>query len=246
WRSRWDAQQSYLLPEREQRFAALLDWLEVLVGRRARCLDLGCGPGAISERLLARFPKARSVAVDFDPVLLRLGSDGLGTVHGRLTWLDGDLRRNSWARNLPAVRFDAALSSTALHWLTGSELTQLYRTLYHRLRPGGVLLNADHLAFAPGEARLRAAARSFRRRRTATQAAWSVPAPSWEGWWQEVSLVPHLASELKLRALRYPREHMGTPTPDLDGHRRRLLRAGFREAGVVWSMGESCILAAIR
>jgi trans-aconitate methyltransferase len=247
WRARWDAQQAYLLPEREQRFAVLLDWLEVLVGRRARCLDLGCGPGAVSERLLARFPQARSVAVDFDPVLLRVGSGGLGDVHGRLTWVDADLRRDSWSLSVPPGRYDAALSSTALHWLTGLELSHLYRTLYRRLRPGGVLLNADHLAFPSSQKRLRTAARSLRRSRTeAAQAGSRGPALNWNEWWQAISEEPHLAAELELRARRYPHEHMGTPTPDLDGHRRRMLRAGFREVGVVWSWGESCILAAVR
>ncbi len=247
WRVRWDAQQSYLLPERETRFTAMLDWVETLVGRRARCLDLGCGPGAVSERLLARFPLARAVGVDFDPVLLRLASTGLGSVGGRAKWVDADLRVPDWSRALPRGRFDAALSSTALHWLTGPQLDRLYRELSRRVRPGGVFLDADQIAFRANSIRLLKAARTLRRRRT-------FPAPlgsprsgeDWTEWWAAIAQEPQLRSELELRARRFPHEHMGTPTPDLEGHRSRLLRAGFREVEVVWSFGESRILAAVR
>lgn len=38
------------------------------------------------------------------------------------------------------------MSSTALHWLTPAELGALYRTLAGRLRPGGILVDADNRA----------------------------------------------------------------------------------------------------
>jgi SAM-dependent methyltransferase len=247
WRHRWDDQQSYLVPEREVRFATMLDWVEKLVGRRPRCVDLGCGTGAVSERLLARFPHARSVGLDFDPVLLRLGSDGLGDVGGRMKWVDADLRAPGWADALPRGRFDAALSSTALHWLTGPQLARCYRSMYRRLRPGGVLLNADQIAFAPEAVRLTYASRSFGRNSRGRLPRRTRHGPEgWTEWWAAVSKEPELRAELGLRSRRFPHEHMGTPTPDLEGHRSRLLRAGFREAEVVWSRGRSRILAAVR
>lgn len=247
WRSRWDAQQSLLLPEREARFDAVLDWLGALAGPRPRCLDLGCGTGAVSERLLARFPRARSIGVDFDPVLLRIGATGLGKLDGRMTWVDADLRAPSWTTALPMRRFDAALSSTALHWLTGPQLTRFYRSLAGLLSPGGVLLNADQIAFPARDPCLGDAARTLRQAGTrANHSRSKRDADPWTEWWKEVAREPGLRGELDLRARRFPHEHRGTPTPDLDGHRRRLLRAGFREAEVVWSRGESRILAAVR
>lgn len=247
WRRRWDLQQSSLLPEREARFAAMLDWVEVLVGRRPRCLDLGCGTGAISERLLARFPRARSVGLDYDPVLLRVGSTGLGGVGGRMRWVDADLRSPRWTSALPRGRFDAALSSTALHWLTGPQLGRFYRSLARVIRPGGLVLNADLIRFRGNSSRLGAAARALRHKRV--RGALPARAPrseNWEEWWSAIGREPGLSAELELRARRFPHEHMGTPTPDAEGHRARLLAAGFREVETVWSLGESRLLAAVR
>ena len=72
WLQPWDAQQTAYLPDREGRFRAMLDVLHILLPEEFTALDLACGPGAISQRLLARFPKAQSIAVDLDPVLLTM------------------------------------------------------------------------------------------------------------------------------------------------------------------------------
>ena len=43
------------MPDREERFRGMLDMVEALVGREPRVLDLACGTGSITARLLARF-----------------------------------------------------------------------------------------------------------------------------------------------------------------------------------------------
>ena len=96
WLQRWDAQQTAYLPDREGRFRAMLDVLDILLPEEFIALDLACGPGAISQRLLARFPKAQSIAVDLDPVLLSMGQAVLGRMGGRLRWVEADLMRPEW------------------------------------------------------------------------------------------------------------------------------------------------------
>src|SRR6516225_10725362 len=97
WMQRWDNQQSGYMPDREQRFTAMLDVLETLLPEHFVALDLACGPGSISQRLLSRFPQARSIAVDIDPILLLLGQQVLGDMQGRLRWVDADISKPSWS-----------------------------------------------------------------------------------------------------------------------------------------------------
>src|SRR5262249_33522347 len=78
WLARWDAMQTGYIPEREARFATMLDVLDIVAPASFVAVDLAAGPGAISRRLLERFPHARCVAVDYDPVLLALGQATLG------------------------------------------------------------------------------------------------------------------------------------------------------------------------
>ncbi len=244
WRARWDRQQDRLVPDRSRRFDRIASMLGGVLGPRFRALDLGCGTGSLSEHILAANLRARMVALDFDPVLLALGRTALGDLGGRLTWAEADLRERDWASRLPPGRYDGAVSSTALHWLTEAELSRTYAIVARRLRPGGLFLNSDHLAYDPRSVRL---TRWDRRQRHRLR-----PAPSarsgetWAEWWRAALSDPRLADEAALHRLRFPRAHVRTPTPDLAGHVRLLRRAGFREVEVVWADGPARILAAVR
>src|SRR6202034_3999190 len=148
WIDRWDRQQEVYMPDREDRFTAVIDAVEAGTGRPdPLVLDLGCGPGSLAVRLLARLPEATVVAVDADPVTLALGRSGYSAVSG-LRFADLDLRTTGWSSRLglEAGRpVDAVVSTTALHWLSAAELRKLYVTLAGLLRPGGLFLDGDHL-----------------------------------------------------------------------------------------------------
>ncbi len=221
------------VPNREARFAAMTEILSVALPSRFRALDIGCGTGSLSERVLARCPRARVVAIDHDPVLLAIGRHGLGAVGGRLVWVDADLRSPDWDRSLPAGRFDAAVSTTALHWLRPAELRRFYRGLARRLRPGAIFLNGDSLPARPGSrSRIVRLAREVRHRRARDPGRGG--ARTWSTWWRDVSREPALAPEWAEHLRRYPRAHGNDPASGLLLHRRALRAAGFHEVGVQW------------
>lgn len=98
---RWDAQQSAYISGREARFAAMLDVLELTVGPAFVAVDLACGPGSLAARILDRFPAARVVACDVDPLLLHVAREVLGPRFGdRLTVVDADLAEPGWSATL--------------------------------------------------------------------------------------------------------------------------------------------------
>src|SRR5580658_4938553 len=92
WIDRWDRQQEVYMPDREERFTALIDAVEAGAGRPdPLVLDLGCGPGSLSVRLLDRIPAASVLAIDADPLLLALGQAAYAGRPG-LRFAEGDLR----------------------------------------------------------------------------------------------------------------------------------------------------------
>ena len=244
WLTRWDAQQEAFNPDRELRFEVMFDLLAAALPSRFRVLDLGAGPGSLSLRLLRRFPHARSVAVDYDPVVLRIGREALGDAGGRLAWIDAQLGAPGWTRALPRGRFDAAVSTTALHWLRPRALRRLYRDLAGRLRPGGLFLDGDRIAFDPELrtfAELVARARRRRSRGPAARRGWS----AWEAWWRAAERLPELRTEFRERARRHA-EHPTTGDLPIGVHLRALRRAGFRAAGVLWQNLDDRIVGARR
>jgi SAM-dependent methyltransferase len=244
WIERWDAQQAGYVPHREERFTALIDAVAAAAGRDdPLVLDLGCGPGSLADRLLDRLPAATVVAIDADPVLLALGR--AAAAGPGLRFADLDLREPGWTAALNLDRpVDAAVSTTALHWLSPAELAALYAELATVLRPGGVLVNGDHLADADGAptlARLGDALLDAERQRQQPEQR-----ENWADWWTAVLADPVLAGPAARRGdrSRLPAHHTAQ-SEFLAMHVAGLQAAGFSEIGTIWQHGASRLLCAV-
>ncbi len=145
WVDRWERQQQRYAVDREERFTVVTDVVEHVTEGQTRpyVVDLGCGPGSLPARLGARLPHARIVAVDMDPLLLELAR----TRHPRAArYVQAVIGEEGWIGRLGlSGPVDAVVSTTALHYLPEEDLRRAYADLTRVLRPGGVLVNADHL-----------------------------------------------------------------------------------------------------
>jgi SAM-dependent methyltransferase len=202
WIARWDAMQTAYLPFREERFTIMLDVVAEVIGDSFVALDLASGPGAISQRLLARFPQARCVALDYDPALLALGQGALGDADGRLHWVEADLRDPRWVEYLGETQVDAVLSTTALHWMDAGELVRLYGQLGALVRPGGIVLNGDHLPFAPALSTFRELADTYTAQRRAQVFAEGAE-EDWRAWWSAFAREPGIEPLVVERERRF-------------------------------------------
>ena len=246
WLRRWDTMQTAYLPFREERFTIMLDAVEALVGQEFVALDLASGPGAISQRLLARFPHAHSVAVDYDPSLLALGQGALGTQDGRLRWVEADLRDPAWVERLGEERVDAVLSTTALHWLDAGTLARLYQQLGQLVRPGGVFLNGDHMRFPPHMPSLQTVVEYVTRRQRDIGPD-GRGENHWRRWWSDFAQQPGMAPLVAERDRRFSEHTADEDTaPIAEFHAAALRNAGFREVGLIWRQPDDGVLLAVR
>lgn len=240
WLQRWDAQQERYVPDREERFRVVIDVVGTVVGEgKAGVVDLGCGPGSLSRRLAAALPGIEVVGVDADPLLLGLGRADAGE---RVRLIEADLADPGWpdATGLPGP-WDAAVSSTALHWLSPEDLGQLYRILAANLRPGGVFVNADHMSVGqPRLDELADAVRVARTRRVGTD-----DNEDWASWWQALHADEELAPLIDARS-NAAIAHSGENGLTVWQHAELLVQAGFAEAGPVWQFGDDHVLVAVR
>lgn len=243
WQESWDRQQEAYLPDREERFAVLVDLVEAVApgARPARVLDLAGGPGSISLRVARRLPDAQLTLVDLDPVLLAIAR---ATHRDRVQIVSANLTDPRWLEELPHHEFDAVLTATALHWLTGDRLRALYAELRTVLVPGGVLANADHMpddGLPSLTARLAERARARREGRYAAGAALS-----WESWWRHVADDPVLGAMMAEREALFLERHHGDHTPSIGWHLDALRDAGFTETGTAWRAGPDAAVTAVR
>ncbi|MBY8881740.1 class I SAM-dependent methyltransferase [Actinacidiphila acidipaludis] len=241
WQESWDRQQEWYMPDREERFRVMLDMVEATAGPAPRVLDLACGTGSITDRLLARFPDATSTGVDLDPALLTIAG-GYFRDDPRVTLVTADLKDPGWPALLPHTAYDAVLTATALHWLRSDDLRVLYGQLAGLVRPGGVFLNADHMP-DPATPRINAAERALRHARMDREKAAGVL--DWQAWWQLAAADPALAAPTAERFRIYG-EHADGDTPSAAWHAAALVDAGFGEARTVWSSPSDALVLALR
>ena len=260
WLGRWDRQQSAYIPFREQRFTAMLDFLESVAGDEFTAIDLMCGPGEIARRITDRFPKARVIAIDLDPVLMAVGRGAIGDAGGRIVWHEAGFQDPAWREALGVEQVDAVLSTTAIHWLTAGGIVDLYRQLADLIRPGGVFLNGDQMEYEPAKAVMRGISQARLTTHRARAIARGVD--SWEGWWLKLRKEPGLDALFRLRDERFAWRNQerekaigstleaGNTTParhtHFAVHKAALLDAGFAEVDTVWQHLANRVLAAIR
>lgn len=241
WQKSWDRQQETYMPDREERFRIMLDMVEACVGPEPRILDLACGTGSITARLLARFPGATSTGIDLDPALLAIAR---GTFEGddRVSFVEADLKAPDWPTRLPYETYDAVLTATALHWLHSAPLAALYGQVAGLVRDGGVFMNADHM-IDETTPRINAAERS--RRHARMDQAMRNGALDWAEWWQLAAKDPVLAAPTARRFEIYG-DHADGDMPSVQWHARVLREKGFEEARAVWCSPADTLLLALK
>jgi len=104
-------------------------------------LDVGCGAGNYTLKLLQRLPELNATLVDLSPRMLERAVDRVGAAtRGKVTPLLGDVREVPLADGA----FDVILAAAVLHHLrTDAEWESVFARFYRCLRPGGSIWIAD-------------------------------------------------------------------------------------------------------
>lgn len=127
-----------LISHRGEGEAALLEFMPA---KTQRVLDLGTGDGRLLALVRSVHPEADAVAVDFSPTMLE-------AVRNRFAGESRvSVREHNMDSPLPELgKFDAVISSFAIHHLVHERKRALYGEIYEMLNSGGVFCNLEHVS----------------------------------------------------------------------------------------------------
>ncbi|TVQ45502.1 MAG: class I SAM-dependent methyltransferase [Gloeocapsa sp. DLM2.Bin57] len=130
------------------RYDEMLEVISLCVPSEANhLLELGCGTGELTLKLLQRCPNAKLITLDYSPRMV-------ATTQAKITangyrdrcqvlqadfgeWADGKLESNI------GTDFNACVSSLAIHHLSDEMKQQLFNCIGKHLQPGGCFWNGD-------------------------------------------------------------------------------------------------------
>jgi tRNA (cmo5U34)-methyltransferase len=126
------------IPHRTEGEAVLLDYIPKTA---QRILDLGTGDGRLMALLKIDRSSATGVALDFSPVMLEKARDRFEDDKSI------EIISHNLDDRLPDLgKFDAIVSSFAIHHVTHDRKQSLYEEIFNLLTPSGVFTNLEHVA----------------------------------------------------------------------------------------------------
>ena len=98
-------------------------------------LDIGCGAGNYTLKLLERLPNLDVTLIDLSRPMLDRAKARIGAVSaGQISAIQDDIRNV----DLPAAQFDIVLAAAVLHHLrTDEEWSKVFAAIYRATSPGG-------------------------------------------------------------------------------------------------------------
>jgi tRNA (cmo5U34)-methyltransferase len=133
----YDRDRMKLIPGHEAFYAAAL---ELIPFDAATIVELGAGSGLFSAMLRKAFPEAHLHLIDFSQPMLDLARARLGDdrhIHYSLA--------DYTTQPLPQS-CDAVVSSLSIHHLEDERKRAILTPIFAALKPGGLFINADHIA----------------------------------------------------------------------------------------------------
>lgn len=124
-------------PRYEEMMSALVDALPFKKRDRLKVIDLGCGTGNLSKKIISAYPNARIICLDMAENMLKMARVKLKDNNNIKFWL-GDIRDFDLSD-----KYDVILASLVLHHIEKKDKPRFYRKLYNALSKKGVFFCID-------------------------------------------------------------------------------------------------------
>lgn len=122
---------------------AIRGFMSPAASNTLKMLEIGCGSGRATEKLLAAWPDISLTAVDNEPQLLVQTQQNLQNEikQGKLALVESDAL--AYLQSIGNSHFDIVASVMALHNFERTYRSRILREIYRILKPGGLFVNGD-------------------------------------------------------------------------------------------------------
>lgn len=110
-------------------------------------LDIGCGDGILGHTILAHYPDATGVLLDFSEPMIEAARHKLAPNRHQLKFITQDYAKPEWVNAVQIYgTYDAIVAGFSIHHQLNERKRLLYEEIFHLLKPDGVFINIEHVA----------------------------------------------------------------------------------------------------
>lgn len=124
-----------LIPQYTESGEALCNLIPFERRKAIRVLDLGAGPGVLSELVLQKFEHAQVVVFDLTEEMLQMSARRLAVYDTRVEVVQGDYTKDSFGSG-----YDVILAGLTLHHLEDAARREIFSKLFASLNAPGIFL----------------------------------------------------------------------------------------------------------
>lgn len=135
---KYDSQRRVLIPCYDDFYGIGVEWLHVNTST-PKILDLGAGTGIFSQFVLEKYPQAEITLLDFSEQMLSVARERFKDIEN-VSFQVADMMTFK-----PQQKYDAVISSLAIHHLTDEDKQKLFKKIHSMLNDGGFFVNAEQV-----------------------------------------------------------------------------------------------------
>lgn len=135
----YDKQRQLFIPCFDDFYGMAIEGL-TLTMEEPTILDIGAGTGLLTEMVLQKYPSAHVELIDISSEMLQVAENRL-KVYPNVIIINSDINDIPLKGN----RYDAIVSSLAIHHLTDNDKIKLYHKIFHGLKNNGIFIHAEQV-----------------------------------------------------------------------------------------------------
>jgi tRNA (cmo5U34)-methyltransferase len=133
------------IPLAAEQIDVLLRVVRHAIPKVHQLLDLGCGDGILGRTVMAEYPQAQGLFLDFSEHMIEAAKKK--TDLRQATFAVQDLGVKSWVLSVSDhAPFDLVVSGLAIHHLPDERKRELYHEIFDLLKPSGLFLNLERVS----------------------------------------------------------------------------------------------------
>ena len=111
-------------------------------------LDLGCGDGILGRSIHQQYPEAKGLFLDISESMLQAAKSSVAEPTCNSIFMLQDFGQQVWVDSvIQEAPLDVIVSGFAIHHQSDERKREIYQEIYDLLKPGGLFLNLEHVAF---------------------------------------------------------------------------------------------------